>query len=290
MKDIFTKKWIIENALNIISGYEKRILTIRGLHYRLVAIGMTNDQNHYKRVVDAMSDARWNGLIDFDTFSDHDRFMLGETKYQDFSLEDKVDEAEQLIKALMTNYSLNKWQGQEYYVEVLIEKKALQGLFQGVCDYWNVALGACKGYPSLTFLYDASIRFKEALNKGFQPVILYFGDYDPSGEDIPRSLKENIIRLGCRDIEINRVALTEKQVIEMNLPPAPVKKGDRRSATWTGLGQVELDAVEPNILQWLCYNAISELFDESIERELRAREDIEKTEFRAKLKSYVSTL
>jgi hypothetical protein len=54
MKDLFTKKWIIENSLAIVKGYEKGILTIRGLHYRLVATGMTNDLQHYKRVTDAI--------------------------------------------------------------------------------------------------------------------------------------------------------------------------------------------------------------------------------------------
>ena len=41
-KDQFTKSWIIANALEEIQNYEKGILTIRGLHYRLVARGMTN--------------------------------------------------------------------------------------------------------------------------------------------------------------------------------------------------------------------------------------------------------
>ena len=194
MKDAYTKKWIIENSLEIVKGYDKGILTIRGLHYRLVASGMTNDVQHYKRVVDAMISARWDGLIDFDTFSDHDRFMIGQTEYTDISLDDKITEAKGQVNAWMTNYSRNKWENQYYYPEILIEKKALQGVFQSVCQSWGVTLGACKDYPSLTFLYDIANRFIEASNEGYKPIILYFGDYDPSGEDIPRSIKENIIR------------------------------------------------------------------------------------------------
>ena len=68
-KDIFTKQWITENSLDIVSRYAKGILTLRGLHYQLVSIGMTNSLRHYKRVVNAMIDARWEGLVDFDTFS-----------------------------------------------------------------------------------------------------------------------------------------------------------------------------------------------------------------------------
>ena len=50
-KDIFTREWIIEQALDVLSQYEPGVLTIRALHYQLVSRGMTNDIQHYKRVV-----------------------------------------------------------------------------------------------------------------------------------------------------------------------------------------------------------------------------------------------
>jgi predicted oxidoreductase (fatty acid repression mutant protein) len=58
-KDIYTKQWIIDNAINVCSRYANGILTLRALHYQLVGLGMTNDVQHYKRVVVAMIDARW---------------------------------------------------------------------------------------------------------------------------------------------------------------------------------------------------------------------------------------
>lgn len=290
MKDAYTKKWIIENSLEIVKEYEKGILTIRGLHYRLVAAGMTNDFQHYKRVTDAMGSARWDGLIDFETFSDHDRFIIGETEYKDISLEDKIKEAKEQVSAWMSSYSRNKWQNQYYYPEVLIEKKALQGVFQSVCKEWKVSLGPCKGYPSDTFLYDTANRFIKASNEGYHPIILYFGDYDPSGEDIPRNIKEKIIKHGCFNIEVKRIALMEDQVIEMKLPPAPVKSGDTRSAKWTGKGQVELDAIEPNTLKSMCRDAIKSIFDENIANNLYLQVQSETVQFRSALKEFVSTL
>ena len=71
-KDIFNRKWITDNSIEIINQYEKGMLTLRALHYQLVSIGMTNTITHYKRVVAAMIEARWAGLVDFDAFSDHD--------------------------------------------------------------------------------------------------------------------------------------------------------------------------------------------------------------------------
>lgn len=61
-KDEFTRDWIIENSVEILSRYEPGVLTIRALHYQLVSIGMTNTLQHYKRVVSAMEVARWDGL------------------------------------------------------------------------------------------------------------------------------------------------------------------------------------------------------------------------------------
>jgi len=72
--DKFTRKWIIETGVPIVKSYGGN-LTLRALHYRLVAKGMTNTLQHYKRVVTAMIDARWDGLVEFSDFLDH-REML----------------------------------------------------------------------------------------------------------------------------------------------------------------------------------------------------------------------
>jgi hypothetical protein len=76
VKDAFTKSWIIENAEQILEEYSDGI-TIRQLHYRLVARGMTNDVQHYKRVVVAMTDARWDGVVDMEAFIDRERSVFG---------------------------------------------------------------------------------------------------------------------------------------------------------------------------------------------------------------------
>lgn len=287
-KDIFNRAWITKNAIEEIETYEKGVLTLRGLHYRLVSRGMTNTTRHYKRVVSAMIKARWDGLVDFDTFSDHDRSMLGETKSEETVLEDKISKAKEQLGLWMKNYYKNKWENQPYYPEVFIEKKALQGVFEQVCYPKGVALGACKGYPSLTFLNEAAQRFKIAKRSGKIPIILYFGDYDPSGEDIPRSIKENLQELGVPSIEVKRISLLHEQVVKWNLPPAPAKTTDSRTANWDGLGQVELDAVEPNKLKKLCRDAIDEIFNYDKYDELNEVEEEEREIYQKELKDYVT--
>lgn len=291
VKDIFTKSWIIENAVQILSEYDPGILTIRALHYQLVSRGMTNDMQHYKRVVAATGEARWKGLISFDAFSDRERAMACFTQADETIYDDKVSEAKTQIRLWASSYRLNRWENQPYYPEVLIEKKALEGVFLRTCRENSIALGACKGYPSLTFLHDISLRIIEATENGKRPIILYFGDYDPSGEDIPRALRENLIQLGCdEDLEVRRICLNEDQVLDWGLPPAPTKDTDSRSAHWTGIGQVELDAVKPEKLMALLQEAINEIFDPELGEELEEREDQEKQLFRTELKSYINSL
>ncbi len=288
-RDAFTREWITANAIEICDRYDHGVLTLRALHYQLVSIGMTNSLQHYKRVVAAMIEARWAGDIAFEQFSDHDREVLGETPYESKSLEDVIDDAKDAIQRWMNTHYRNRWENQDNIVEVWIEKKALQGVFQPICDRNRVALAPCKGYPSLTFLNEAKERFQEVINDGKNPVILYFGDYDASGEDIPRSIKENLERFGV-EVDVVRIALMERQVTELGLPPAPTKEGDSRAANWDGLGQVELDAVKPELLQRWCQSAIDDYFDQGTYQEVRLTVERETVEYKEQLKEYVKTL
>lgn len=289
-KDIFVRQWITENSIEIVKRYDPGVLTLRGLHYQLVSIGMTNSIQHYKRVVSAMIVARREGSIDYEAFSDHDRSMIGSTDFEQTNVDEAIEHAKDQIGNWMKYFHKNRWENQPYYVEVFIEKKALQGVFQKPCRLNHVALGACKGYPSLTFLNDTADRFRDAVDQGKKPVIIYFGDYDPSGEDIPRSIGDNLGNDFGVDVLIHRVALMEDQVIEWKLPHAPVKQGDSRTANWDGLGQVELDAVSPEKLVDMCEDAIMEFFDQDLKDELDEQQRIEREQYQKQLKQFVNNL
>ena len=288
MTDEYTRDWIITNAKEILEGYYEGI-TIRQLHYRLVTIGMTNDTNHYKRVVSAMTIARWKNIIGMDAFIDRERSVYGRTEAGEKDLDDEIENAKDQIKAWMRAYHLNKWSNQTNYVEVWIEKKALQGVFERPCLYAGVGLAPCKGYPSITFLNEAKERFMTAKNKGKNLIMLYFGDHDPSGDNIPVSLKKNLARLGV-DVDVKRIALTPEQVEEMGLPGVPPKHTDTRTLNWDGHSAVECDAVEPKALAEMCKEAIKEYFDEELYKELKETEAQEKVEYQKALKEFVNNL
>lgn len=278
MKSEFSKQWILENGIPIVKSYDGNI-TVREIYYELVAVGMINDVRHYKKVVNAMIWARWEGLLKFDAFLDHERETIGRTVYRETDVETEVVIAKEQIKRWATGYRKNRWDNQPYYPEVFIEKKTLQGAFERTCENWDIALNPCKGYPSLTFLNSAKNRFEEAIAEGKKPVILYFGDYDCSGEDIPRSICDNLEKIGVT-VEIKRILLLENQVKKWKLPHAPTKTTDTRSKAWGGIGQVELEAVKREKKIKILEDAIKDIFDTNLYDELQKIEEEEREEFK----------
>jgi len=289
MKDEFDRKWITANALEVLDEYAGTPITVRQLYYQLVAHGMTNSLNYYKRVVGAMTSARWEGEVEFDAFVDRERSAFGETKAESPNLDTAVEDAIYQIRAWANAYYLDRWENQPRYPIVGIEKKALQGVFEGPCSEYDVGLYPMKGYPSLTFLHEIAAVLDEALNRGQEPILLYFGDYDPSGEDIPRAIEENLARMGSA-VAVERIALTPDQIAELGLPGVPAKETDSRSANWSGEGCVELDAVDPHTLQTMVRDAISEYFDEELYDELQQREVEERSEYRRRVAAKMADL
>lgn len=284
-KDGFGKDWITEKGQEILNQYTGGI-TVRQLYYRLVTIGMPNGQRYYKRVVNAMTDARWKGIVNFYDFIDRERSTFWMTKAEPTDLDEKVEEGIEQVRRWMQNYRKNRWENQPEYIEVWIEKKALQGVFEDACLFNDVRLAPCKGYPSLTFIYDALGRFQNAKDRGQKVTILYFGDFDPSGSDIPRSLKENLSRMGC-NVNMEHWALNEEQIAEYNLPGVPPKSTDSRTGSWDGDSAVELDAMEPKILAKLAVQAIKEHFDDSLYSDLKDQEKVERGEYQDRLQKAV---
>jgi DNA polymerase family A len=122
-------------------------------------------------------------------------------------------------------------------------------------------LNVGRGFDSATSVKDAADRF----GSGGGITVLYFGDFDPSGEDMVRSLRERLAELGSEP-EIIKCALTFEDIERYDLPPDFTKATDSRSAAFVaryGDVAVELDALPVNVLR------------ERITNEVRIRMDLE---------------
>jgi hypothetical protein len=103
-----------------------------------------------------------------------------------------------------------------------------------------------RGYPSITYLHEAA----ETIEDEGKPTFLYYlGDHDPSGEDITRAVREGIEEFAPdAEIYFERIAVTQQQINEMNLPTRPTKTSDTRHKNFDG-ESVEVDAIPPSDLR-----------------------------------------
>ena len=81
-------------------------------------------------------------------------------------------------------------------MEAWVEKDALIGIVESVARESDVTCFSCRGYPSVTAVRDAAKRFREQADKR-RRVILYAGDHDPTGLDIPRNISEQMRMFGA---------------------------------------------------------------------------------------------
>jgi hypothetical protein len=106
--------------------------------------------------------------------------------------------------------------------------------------------------------------------------ILYLGDHDPSGRDIDRYVPERIRSIDPDlSIEFKRIAVTVEQIDEEELPTAPPKASDSRTAGFEdehGGETVELEAFQPDILAAVVREAIDEYWDEDLFTEQEERQ------------------
>jgi len=262
----------IENCNRIIADYQRQgyQLTLRQLYYRLVAANLIpNDPTSYKRLGGLIGDARKAGLVDWYAIEDRARNLRAESHWGSPS---------DIIRSAYYGYKLDSWEGQEYRLEVWIEKDALAGIVGTVCSRLDVPYLACRGYNSLTEEWDAVQRLNQWRKAGYTPVILYLGDHDPSGLDMTRDHEDRIQMFGGR-FEIKRLALNMSQIEEYNPPPNPAKQTDSRFEEYAltyGYDCWELDALEPNVIDSLISEAILRYRDEDTYAAVLAQEEKEK--------------
>ena len=137
----------------------------------------------------------------------------------------------------------------------------------------GVPILACGGYASQSYTDQIT---QDVEYDGRPAVLLYAGNYDPTGEDIDRDL---IARTDCW-AKVLRVALSPEQVAAYDLSPNPGKATDTRAAGFIArhgeLVQVEVDALDPNVLGSLFQRAIDQFWDTSAYADVVQREDQER--------------
>jgi hypothetical protein len=208
---------IINQANAIIAQYldQGLKLTLRQLFYQFVARALLeNVFRNYKRLGWIVASARDGGLIDWGAMEDRTREVHTHSAWDDPSA---------MIRTAAYSYAENLWRNQRYRPEVWIEKSALLGVVEGVCDEWRVPYFATVGNSSQTLLHEAGRRFADYLDQGLIALVLHFADHDPNGIDMTRDVRERLAFYTRADIEVRRIALTMEQVSTRRRRTSPRK-------------------------------------------------------------------
>lgn len=265
--------WVLEVIDNL---HEYLPLTLRQVYYQLVGKGLIeNKVSTYGMLSGIIKWGRLDGFIPWDCIEDrvrafHDLSGYGEKK-------DFIDIS---VDNFLEYYRRDLMQGQDYNIEVWIEKDALSSLFKKVAYKYTIPVVVCRGFSSISFLHS----FKERVEETNVPTImLYFGDFDPSGVEMLEAMKRTLKNeLEVRDVIYKRIALSLEDIEKYNLPhdASALKRTDTRSKSYIekyGEVAVELDALPPDVLVKKIETAIEDCLDmhEFREQKHREKEDIE---------------
>jgi hypothetical protein len=241
--------------------------TVRGLFYQLVSQGVVpKTEAAYKGLVGRLCvRMRRADVLPYESLADNTRWMRKPTTYVGL---------EAALTRTAETYRRALWADGASYVEVWLEKDALAGVLYTVTGQWDVPLMVTRGYPSLSYLFEAAEALKAA---GKTAYLYYFGDYDPSGVDIPRKVEAELRRMAPSvEIHFTRVAVTEEQIGQLNLPTRPTKDSDSRSKGF-GRASVEVDAIPARLLRMMTEDCINRHVDPQQLATIYAAEASERT-------------
>lgn len=277
----------IAHADKIIGSYQQQgyKLTLRQLYYQFVSQNLiTNEEKSYKKLAETISNGRLAGLLDWDGIEDRGREPVVPLQFD--SLKHRVDSA-------LRNYRLPRWEGQESYCELWVEKQALAGVLAPLAHEFHVTMMVNKGYSSQSAMYDSAQRFREGMGTegdiemGYnddgdevisdfpwanleserEGYLFYLGDHDPSGEDMVRDIRERMAMFGVHELNVIKIALTMPQIQQFKPPPNPAKINDPRAKEYIaqhGNSSWEVDALPPNVLVRLIRAAFKAVIDRPV--------------------------
>lgn len=252
----------IDLANDIITEMDEQgyTLTLRQLYYQFVARDLLpNNEREYKRLGRLVTRARESGVMDWYAIEDRGRGAYGTPTEED---------PERVVSGIEDGLVFDQWARQDSYLEVWVEKSALEGVIARPANRFHVTYMACKGYLSASEAWRAGLRFRKAVNNGKRPVLIHLADHDPSGLHMTEDNKDRLRMFAeTHGVEVRRIALNMDQVEQYGPPPNPAKQTDSRFTGYAnkyGTSSWELDALDPSVLDDLIEDTITEYLDQDI--------------------------
>jgi hypothetical protein len=243
----------------------ERPMTLRQLFYRLISAGeLRNTPAEYARLGGVMTRLREAGEVPRNWLVDHTRSTHKPSSWSGLS---------DFSESVRDCYRKDFWASLPHHVEVFVEKDAVAGTVQPVTNEHDVAIRVCRGYASVSFAGGIADLWSQIE----KPIFAYYlGDFDPSGFDLERDLREKLDRYSGRYAEDNPEYATNQNFIwrrlgviasdfdEHDLIRLPVKTSDKRAAGFIrlhGTACAEIDAIAPTELRRRVEAAVNEHID-----------------------------
>ena len=230
--------------------------SVRAVCYRLFTLGLIPNMSKgsTNKVSTQLVWARETGVIPWEWVVDETREPERPNTWSD---------PDRIIRAAVNGYRRDRWQEQEYRVEVWSEKGTVRGTLAPVLNELGVTFRVMHGFASATAINDIA----EMSNGIDKPVIaLYVGDFDPSGMWMSAiDLPERIDRYGG-EVKLERVALLGSDTPTLPGFDADTKVGDGRHRWYVkryGQRCWELDAMPPPLLRERVRESIWRFIDEA---------------------------
>lgn len=267
---------VVRDVKAVLQEYSAHLpLTVRQIFYRLVGnYGYDKTERAYSRLAEYLVRARRAEMIPFSAIRDDGTVAEGGGGWS------SMDSFWRSMRYTAEGYERNHLEGQPVSIELWCEAAGMvPQLVRAVRDY-DVPVYSTGGFSSVTVTYEIAQR---ALREGRPTIFLHVGDFDPSGESIFESMSHDAWsflhgepgRDENTDLIPERVALTADQVNEYDLPTAPPKSSDTRSANWYG-ETCQCEALPPDLLAEIVREAVEAHIDQEILEEVVAHETEER--------------
>lgn len=264
---------LLENVNEVLEQYEEQLpLTLRQIFYRLVAAyGYEKTENAYSSLGETLNRARRAQLIPFESIRDDGVTARYPREFV------SPEQFWEMVNEELEDFELRAQDGQPQYLEVWVEAAGMvPQAFEAANPKYGVPVFSSSGFDSTTAKYDAACRF---LERDRPTIVVHIGDYDPSGIALFEAAREDVTAFyfdlgGDEPPEFVRAAVTPEQIERFQLPTAPPKAKDRRSA-FTDTRTVQAEALPPDILQAEIVTVLEKYIDQDALREQRERSEKE---------------
>jgi hypothetical protein len=260
--------------IKTLNGKLKDVLpvSVRQVFYAAVAANVVDKKNGATLIYDRLAFLRVQGDIPFEWIVDNSRRF--QPSYQNTTIEDASATLRGYIESAYSP-KLNKQTGQEIAQVVWTEASGTVSQLERVARQFDIPVVSGQGFTSLSQAYYVAQDWMKLLDslKTNKLRVIYAGDYDPSGVIIPHDVRLHLmyhfISAGKKiDFEMDRIALTEKMIVENNIITQPVEMSTMKSASirWKGVNgnrreSAQLEAIPPQDLQKLLKHEIEKVYE-----------------------------